>query len=156
MALKVLWIKILFEKLTNSCKHSLMLAKTGIEVHLMHEFMPPEPFIVFQQRTCPIHYFSSKSHVFEGFAPFCRRTRPVAGTSIGVQLIECLKILCCLQKLVSRCIYCTSLYLQNRFLFSSNEHAQSTTLCPKLMFSKVSHHFVDAPDPLRKLVSACI
>ena len=46
--------------------------------------------------------------------------------------------------------------LQNRFLFSSNEHAQSTTLGPKLMFSKVSCHFVDAPDPSQKLVSACI
>ena len=86
MALKVLWIKILFIKLTNSSKHSLMLAKTSIEVHLMHEFMPLEPFLV----------------------------------------------------------------------FSNNEHAQSTTLGPKLMFSKVSHHFVDAPDPLRKLVSAYI
>ena len=49
MALKVLWIKILFIKLTNSSKHSLMLAKTGIEVHLMHEFMPLEPFLVFLQ-----------------------------------------------------------------------------------------------------------
>ena len=49
MALKVLWIKILFIKLTNSSKHSLMLAKTGIEVHLMHEFMPLEPFFVFLQ-----------------------------------------------------------------------------------------------------------
>ena len=85
MALKVLWIKILFIKLTNSSKHSLMLAKTGIEVHLMHEFMPTELFLVF-----------------------------------------------------------------------SNEHAQSTTLGPKLMFSRVLRHFVDAPDPLRKLVSACI
>jgi len=47
MALKVLWIKILFIKLTNSSKHSLMLAKTGIEMHLMHEFLPPEPFLVF-------------------------------------------------------------------------------------------------------------
>jgi len=45
--LKVLWIKILFIKLTNSSKHSLMLAKTGIEVDLMHEFMPPELFLVF-------------------------------------------------------------------------------------------------------------
>jgi hypothetical protein len=44
MALKVLWIKILFIKLTNSSKYSLMLAKTGIEGHLMHEFMPPERF----------------------------------------------------------------------------------------------------------------
>ena len=49
MALKVLWIIILFIKLTNSSKHSLMLAKTDIEVHLMHEFMPLEPFLVFLQ-----------------------------------------------------------------------------------------------------------
>ena len=77
MVLKVLWIKILFIKLTNCSKHSLMLEKTGTEVHLMHEFLPPELFLVF-----------------------------------------------------------------------SNEHAQSTTLGPKLMFSKVSRHFVDAPDPL--------
>ena len=38
MVLKVLWIKTLFIKLTNCSKHSLILAKTGIEVHLMHEF----------------------------------------------------------------------------------------------------------------------
>ena len=47
MVLKVLWIKILFIKFTNSSKHSLMLAKTGIEVHLMLEFLPLEPFLVF-------------------------------------------------------------------------------------------------------------
>ena len=46
MVLKVLWIKILFIKLTNSSKHSLMLTKTGIEVHLMHEFMPLVPILV--------------------------------------------------------------------------------------------------------------
>ena len=91
MVLKVLWIKILFIKLTNSSKHSLMLAKTGIEVHLMHEFMPPEPFLVFYQRACPIHYFRAKTHVFEGFTPFRRRTRPVVETSIGVHLIECFR-----------------------------------------------------------------
>ena len=55
-----MWIKILLIKLTNSSKHSLMLAKTGIEVHLMHEFMPPKPFLVLLQQTCPIHYFSLK------------------------------------------------------------------------------------------------
>ena len=92
MILKVLWIKILFIKLTNSTKHSLMLAKTGIEVLLMHEFMHLEPFIVLFQRTCPIHYFRSKTHVFEGFTPFRRCTRPVAETSIGVHLIECFRI----------------------------------------------------------------
>jgi hypothetical protein len=47
MVLKVLWIKILFIKLTNCSKHYLMLAKTSIEVDLMHEFMPPEQFLVF-------------------------------------------------------------------------------------------------------------
>ena len=92
MVLKVSWIKILFIKLTNSSKHSLMLAKTGIEMHLMHEFMSPEPFLVFQQRTCPIRYFRSKTHVLGGFAPFRRRTRPIAETSIGVHLIECFRI----------------------------------------------------------------
>ena len=57
------------------------VAKTGIEVHLMYEFMPLEPFLVFLQQTCPFHYFLSKTHVLDGFAPFR-----------------------CLQKFVSGCI----------------------------------------------------
>ena len=69
-----------------------MLAKTGIQVDLMHEFMPPELFLVFQQQICPIHYFRSKTRVSGGFALFRRRTRPVAKTSIGVHLIECFRI----------------------------------------------------------------
>ena len=88
MVLKALWIETLFIKLTNSSKPSFILAKTGIEVHLMHEFMPQEPFLVLYQETCPIHYFRSKPHVFEGFVPFRRRPRPVAETSIGMHLIE--------------------------------------------------------------------
>ena len=32
------------------------VAKTGIKAHLMHEFVPLEPFH-FLQQTCPIHYF---------------------------------------------------------------------------------------------------
>ena len=59
------------------------VAKTGIESHLMHEFMPLEPFLVFLQQTCPIHYYRSKTHVLDGLAPFCCRTRPDAKTSIG-------------------------------------------------------------------------
>ena len=39
------------------------VAKTGIEAHLMHEFVPLEPFR-------PIHYFRSKIHVLDGFPPF--------------------------------------------------------------------------------------
>jgi hypothetical protein len=31
------------------------------------EFSPPEPFLRFSQRTCPIHYFRSKTHVWGWF-----------------------------------------------------------------------------------------
>jgi hypothetical protein len=62
------------------------VAKTGIEAHLMHEFMPLESFLVFLQQTCPIHYFSSKTLVLDGSAPFRCRTRPAAKISIGVHL----------------------------------------------------------------------
>jgi hypothetical protein len=31
------------------------IPKTGIGVHTKHEFLPPEPFLRFSQRTCPIH-----------------------------------------------------------------------------------------------------
>jgi hypothetical protein len=39
-------------------------------VHTKHEFLPPEPFLRSSQRTCPIHYFRSKTHVWGGFAQF--------------------------------------------------------------------------------------
>ena len=55
------------------------VAKTGIEAHLMHEFVPLEPFR-------PIHYFRSKIHVLDGFPPFWCRTWPVAKISIGAHL----------------------------------------------------------------------
>jgi len=59
---------------------------SSIEAHLMHEFMPLEPYLVFLEQTCPIHYFRSKTQVLDGFAPFCCRTRPAAKISIGVHL----------------------------------------------------------------------
>ena len=62
------------------------VSKTGIEAHLMHEFMPLEPFLVFLQQTWPIHYFSYKTLVLDGSAPFRCRTRPAAKISIGVHL----------------------------------------------------------------------
>ena len=62
------------------------VAKTGIEAHLMHEFLPLELFLVFLQQTCAIHYFRSKTHVFDGFMPFCCRTRPASKINIGVHL----------------------------------------------------------------------
>ena len=62
------------------------VAVTGIEVHLMHEFMPLELFLVFLQQTWPIQYFSSKTLVLDGSAPFRCLTRPAAKISIWVHL----------------------------------------------------------------------
>jgi hypothetical protein len=42
---------------------------------------------------------------------------------------------------------------QNHFFAFRNEHAQSTTLGPKLMFGVVSRNFVAARNPFRKRVS---
>jgi hypothetical protein len=38
----------------------------------------------FSQRTCPIHYFRSKTHVWGGFAQFRCRTSPILKTVVGV------------------------------------------------------------------------
>ena len=64
------------------------VAKTSIEAHLMHEFMPLEPFLVFLQQTCPFHYFHSKTHVLHGFEPFRSCTWLVAKICIGVHLMH--------------------------------------------------------------------
>src|SRR6185295_13062405 len=60
-------------------------------------------------------YFTSKTRVLGGFIPFRCRTRPIVKISIG-------------------CIKCTSLCLQNHFLFCRNEHAQSTILVQSSCF----------------------
>jgi hypothetical protein len=59
------------------------------------------------------------------------------------------------QKQVSGCIQSMSFCHRNHFFVYRNEHAQSTTLGPKLMFRVVSHNFVAARHPLRKRVSGC-
>jgi hypothetical protein len=98
------------------------IPKTGVRVHTKHEFLPPEPFLRFSQRTCPIHYFRSKTHVWGGFAQF-------------------------------RCRKSTSFCHRNHFFVFRNEHAQCTTLGPKLMFGVVTRNFVVARHPFRKRVS---
>jgi hypothetical protein len=52
--------------------------------HTKHEFCPSEPFLRFLQRTCPIHYFRSQTHVCGGFAQFLCRTSPILKTGVGV------------------------------------------------------------------------
>jgi hypothetical protein len=60
------------------------IPKTGVGVHSKHEFLPPEPFLRFSQRTCPIHYFRSKTHVWGGFTQFRCRASPIPKTGVGV------------------------------------------------------------------------
>jgi hypothetical protein len=60
------------------------------------------------------------------------------------------------RKQVSWCIQSTSFCHRNHFFVFRNEHAQSTTLGPKLMFGVVSNNFVVARHPFRKRVSWCI
>jgi hypothetical protein len=57
-------------------------SQNGCRVHTKHEFLPPEPFLRFSQRTCPIHYFRSKTHVWGGFAQFRCRTSPIPKTVV--------------------------------------------------------------------------
>jgi hypothetical protein len=113
------------------------IPKTGVGVHTKHEFLPLEPFLRFSQRTCPIHYFRSKTHVWGGFTQFRCRTSLIPKTGVG-------------------CIQSTSFCHRNHFFVFRNEHAQSTTLGPKLMFGVVSRNFVVARHPFRKRVSGCI
>jgi hypothetical protein len=118
------------------CRTSL-IPKTGVGVHTKHEFSPPEPFLRFSQRTCPIHYYRSKTHVWGGFAQFRCRTLPIPKTAVGVHTS-------------------TSFCHRNHFFVFHNEHAHSTTLGPKLMFGLVLRNFVAARHPFRKRVSGCI
>jgi hypothetical protein len=98
------------------------------------EFLPPEPFLRFSQRTCPIHYFRSKTHVWCGFAQFRCRTSPIPKTGVGVHKS-------------------TSFCHRNHFFVFRNKYAQSTTLGPKPMFGVVSRNFVATRHPFRKRVS---
>jgi hypothetical protein len=109
-------------------------SENGCWVHTKHEFLPRELFLRFSQRTCPIHYFRSKTHVWGGFTQFRYSTSPIPKTGVGVH---------------------TKHEFLHFFVFR-NEHAQSTTLGPKLMFVMVLRNFVAARHPFRKRVSGCI
>ena len=110
------------------------IVKISIGVHLMHEFMPPKPFLILSQ---PIHYFRSKTHVLGGSMPFRSRTWHVVKIGIEVHLMH-------------------EFMPVDPFLVFCSKHGQSTTLVPKLMFWIVSCHFVAPPDPLEKFVSGSI
>jgi hypothetical protein len=158
-------------------------SENGCRVHTMHEFLPPKPFLRFSQRTCPIHYFRCKSHVLGGFAQFRCRTSPITKTGARVLPLEPFlrfsQWTCPIHYFRSKThvwggfaqFHCrtspipktgvgvhksTSFCHRNHFFIFRNEHAQSTTLGPKLMFGVVSRNFVVARHPFRKRVSGCI
>jgi hypothetical protein len=83
------------------------------------------------------HYFRSKTHVWVVSRNYVAARHPF-------------------RKRVSGCIQSTSFCHQNHFFVFRNEHAQSTTLGPKLMFGVVSSNLVAARHPLQKRVSGCI
>jgi hypothetical protein len=165
------------------------IPKTGVGVHTKNEFLPPEPFLRFSQRTCPIHYFRSKTHVWGCFAKFRCRTSPIPKTGVGCKQSMSFrhrnhffvirnehaqsstlgpKLMCGVVSLnfvvvrhpfpkwVSGCIQSTSFCHRNQFFVFCNEHAQSSTLGPKLMFGVVSRYIIAARHPFRKRVSGCI
>jgi hypothetical protein len=168
------------------CCRTSPIPKTGIGLHSKHEFLPPEPFLRFSQRTCPIHYFRSKTHVWGGFAQFRCRTSPIPKKGIRCIKHEFLppepflrfsQRTCRIhyfrskthvwggfaqffvaarhpfQKRVSGCIQSMSFCHRNHFFVFRNEHAQSTTLGPKVMYGVVSRNFVAARHPFRKQAS---
>jgi hypothetical protein len=98
---------------------------------------PPEPILRFSQRTCPIHYFRSKTHVWGGFALYRCRTSPIPKTGVGV-------------------------HTKHEFLPPEPFRRFLQRACPIHYFRSkthvwvVSRNFVAARHPFRKRVSGCI
>jgi hypothetical protein len=166
--------------------HTSPIQKTVIMVHSKHEFLPPEPVLHFSQRTIPIHYMRTKTHVWGCFAQFCCRTSPILKTGIGVhskhEFLPPEPFLCFSQrtcpmhyfrsktyvwvvsrifvasrrpfrKRVSWWIQSMSFCHRNHFFIFHNEHAQSTSLRPKTHVWVVSCNFVATCHLFRKWVS---
>src|SRR6185437_14530110 len=58
--------------------------RSGFGVHTMHHFELPKLCLVFSQRTCPIHFFRTKTMFLGGFARFRCREVPVVRSGLGV------------------------------------------------------------------------
>jgi hypothetical protein len=106
-------------------------------VHKSTSFCHRNHFFVFRNEHAQSTTLGPKLMFEGGFAQFRCRTSPIPKTGVG-------------------CIQSTSFCHRNHFFVFRNEHAQSTTLGPKLMFGVVSRNFVVARHPFRKRVSGCI
>jgi hypothetical protein len=155
-------------------------SENGCRGAYKHEFLPPELFLRFSQRTCPNHYFRSQTHVCVVSRNFVAARHP-------------------LQKRVSGSIQSISFCHRNHLFVFRNEHAQTTNFrskthvwggfgqfrcrtspvpktgvgvhtkheflppelflhfsqrtCPKLMIGVVSRNFVAAQHPFLKWLS---
>ena len=92
----------------------------------------------------PIHYFRSKTHVFEGFTPFDWIFQNSRTLDILLEWFQCTPLSPKLKFLVF-----SHHFGALKCLFGFTPH----TLRLKLVFRVVSRHFVAAPDPLWKSVS---
>jgi hypothetical protein len=111
------------------------IPKTGVGVHTKHEFFHLNHFFVFRNEHAQSTTLGPKLMFGVVSRNFVVARHPF-------------------RKRVSGCIHSTSFCHQNHFFVFRNEHAQSTTLGPKLMFGVVSHNFVVARHPFRKRVSS--
>jgi hypothetical protein len=120
--------------------------------------------------------FVAARHPFRKWVPgviqstsFCHRNHffvflnePAQSTTLGPKLMVGVVsrnfVAAChlFRKWVSGCIQSTSFCHRNHFFVFRNEHAQSSTLGPKLMFGVVSRNFVAARHLFRKRVLGCI
>jgi hypothetical protein len=97
-------------------------------VHTKHEFLPPEPFRRFRNEHAQSTTLGPKLMFGVVSRNFVVARHPF-------------------RKQVSGCIQIMSFCQRNHFFVFRNEHAQSTTLGPKLMFEVVSRNFVVARHP---------
>jgi hypothetical protein len=134
----LLWVQ-------NSCLvwfHAISLSyvthsQNGCRVHTKHDFCHRNQFFVFRNEYAQSTTLGTKLMFGVVSRYFVAARHPF-------------------RKRVSGCIQSTSFCHQNHFFVFRNEHAQSTTLGPKLMFGLVSRNFVAARHPFRKRVSGWI
>jgi hypothetical protein len=112
-----------------AARHPLQKRVSG-GVHTKHEFLPPEPILHFSHEHAQSTNLGPKlmfgvvsRYIVAAHHPFRKR--------------------------VSGCTLSTCFCHRNHFFVFRNEHAQSTTLDPKLMFGVVSRNFVVACHPFR-------
>jgi hypothetical protein len=110
------------------------IPKTGVWVHTKHDFCHRHQFFVFRNEHAQSTTLGPKLMFGVVSRYFVAARHPF-------------------RKRVSGCIQSTSFCHRNHFFVFRNEHAQSTTLGPKLMFGVVSRNFVAARHPFRTIFS---